>query len=122
VAKRVGSPYRSGDRCGDWLKWRANRGQEFVIAGYVPGGTGVESILVGYYTGRELMYAACVRAGLSTEVRRALRPFLEELQIRRRPFANLPDRTEGRWREGVTAWHECACAAVAIELLRRAGS
>src|SRR5205814_1715670 len=31
VTKRAGSPYRSGERCGDWLKWRANRGQEFVI-------------------------------------------------------------------------------------------
>jgi ATP-dependent DNA ligase len=24
VAKRAGSPYRSGERCGDWLKWQAN--------------------------------------------------------------------------------------------------
>src|SRR5262249_55196030 len=31
VAKRVGSPYRSGERSADWWKWRANRGQEFVI-------------------------------------------------------------------------------------------
>ena len=31
VAKRAGSLYRSGKRCGDWLKWRANRVQEFVI-------------------------------------------------------------------------------------------
>ena len=28
VAKRVGSPYRSVGRSTDWLKWRANRGQE----------------------------------------------------------------------------------------------
>lgn len=27
VAKRAGSPYRSGERSADWLKWRANRGQ-----------------------------------------------------------------------------------------------
>jgi bifunctional non-homologous end joining protein LigD len=35
VAKRAGSRYRAGERCGDWLKWRASRGQEFVIGGYV---------------------------------------------------------------------------------------
>jgi bifunctional non-homologous end joining protein LigD len=35
VAKRAGSQYRSGERCNDWLKWRANRGQEFVIGGYI---------------------------------------------------------------------------------------
>jgi bifunctional non-homologous end joining protein LigD len=34
VAKRAGSPYRSGERCGDWLKWGANRSKEFVIGGY----------------------------------------------------------------------------------------
>src|SRR2546429_363055 len=47
VAKRVGSQYRSGERCGDWLKWRANRGEEFVIGGYVPNGNLLDSILVG---------------------------------------------------------------------------
>lgn len=55
VAKRAGSPYRSGDRCGDWLKWRADRGQEFVIGGYIPNDTLVDSILVGYYEDRDLI-------------------------------------------------------------------
>jgi len=122
VAKRIGSLYRSGERCGDWLKWRANRAQEFVIGGYVPGGTGVESILVGYYIDRKLMYAARVRAGLSTNVRRVLLPFLEELQIRRCPFANCPTEPTGAGAKGSLQWHECSCPAVAIELLRRAGS
>jgi ATP-dependent DNA ligase len=36
VAKRRDSPYRSGDRSGDWLKLRLNQGQEFVIGDYVP--------------------------------------------------------------------------------------
>jgi ATP-dependent DNA ligase len=49
VAKRAGSEYRSGERCGDWLKWRANRGQEFVIGGYIPNGNALDSVLVGYY-------------------------------------------------------------------------
>src|SRR6516165_11860673 len=60
VAKRAGSPYRSGERSVDWVKWRANRGQEFVIGGYVPNGNVLNSILVGYYVGRDLMYAASV--------------------------------------------------------------
>jgi ATP-dependent DNA ligase len=33
VAKRSGSLYRSGERSVEWLKWRANRGQESVIGG-----------------------------------------------------------------------------------------
>jgi bifunctional non-homologous end joining protein LigD len=47
VAKRVGSTYRSG-RSGDWLKWRANRGQEFVIGGYIPASSTFDSLLVGH--------------------------------------------------------------------------
>jgi ATP-dependent DNA ligase len=97
VAKRSASLYRSGERCSDWLKWRANRGQEFVIGGYVPNGEMVDSILVGYFKGRDLMYAGRIRAGLSVEFRRVLLPYFEELETARCPFRNLPDRTEGRW-------------------------
>jgi ATP-dependent DNA ligase len=102
VAKRSGSCYRSGERSPDWVKWRANRGQEFVIGGYVGGGTSLDSILVGYYRGRDLLYAARVHAGLG-QLRRVLLLFLKELQVPRCPFVNLPDRTEGRWSEGMTA-------------------
>jgi bifunctional non-homologous end joining protein LigD len=93
-------------------------GQEFVIAGYVPGAADIESILVGYLSGRDLMYAARVRAGLSTNVRRAL-PFLDELQIPRCRFVNLPDRTEGRWGEGLTAAKMQACRWVEPFLVTR---
>jgi len=74
VAKRAGSQYRSGERSADWVKWRANRGQEFVIGGYIPNGDALDSILVGYYEGRDLMYAASVRAGIPREFRRVLLP------------------------------------------------
>jgi bifunctional non-homologous end joining protein LigD len=60
VAKRAGSPYRSGERSSEWLKWRANRGQEFVVGGYIPNGNALESILVGYYERCQLIYAANV--------------------------------------------------------------
>jgi len=103
VAKRVGSPYRSGERCGDWLKWRANRGQEFVIGGYIPNHNIVDSILVGYYEVRDLIYAGRVRAGLTATSRRLLLPHFEELQIPRCGFVNLPERSEGHWGEGLTA-------------------
>jgi ATP-dependent DNA ligase len=109
VAKRGGSQYRSGERCGDWVKWRANRGQEFVIGGYFPNADALDSLLVGYYQGRDLMYAASVRAGIPSEFRRVLLHHFEELRIPRCPFANLPERTEGRWGEGLTAAKMAAC-------------
>jgi ATP-dependent DNA ligase len=109
IAKRAGSRYRSGERSPDWLKWRANRGQEFVIGGYIPSGDALDLILVGYYDGRYLMYAASVRAGIPLELRRVLLPHFEELRIPRCPFANLPDRAEGRWGDGLTAAKMAMC-------------
>ena len=37
VAKRRDSSYKPGDRSGAWVKVRANRSQELVIGGYIPG-------------------------------------------------------------------------------------
>jgi ATP-dependent DNA ligase len=37
VAKRKDSVYESGKRTGAWVKYKVNRGQEFVIGGYTPG-------------------------------------------------------------------------------------
>ena len=37
VAKRLGSPYRPGQRSREWLKVRYRRGQELVIGGWMPG-------------------------------------------------------------------------------------
>ena len=54
VAKRRSSTYRPGDRSGDWVKLRANRGQDLVVGGYVPSSSTFDSILVGYFQGRDL--------------------------------------------------------------------
>ena len=119
IAKRTGSLYRSGQRCGDWLKWRANRSQEFVIGGYLPNGSVTDSFLVGYYEGRDLLYAASVRAGLSSEFRRALPRHLENFHIDRCPFVNLPDRGEGHWGEGLTAAKTSVCRWIEPFLVAR---
>jgi ATP-dependent DNA ligase len=71
------------------------------LCGYIANGNTLDSLLVGYYDGRDLMYAGSVRAGIPTEFRRVLPRHLEALRISRCPFVNLPDRGEGRWGEGV---------------------
>jgi ATP-dependent DNA ligase len=109
VAKRAGSQYRSGERSADWVKWRANQGQEFLIGGYIPNGDTLDSILVGHYNGRDLIYAASVRAGFSPESRRVLLSHFDKLRISRCPFANLPDSVDGRWGEGLTAAKMALC-------------
>jgi hypothetical protein len=43
-----------------------------VIGGYIPNGDALDSILVGYYKGRDLMYAGSVHAGIPSEFRPVL--------------------------------------------------
>jgi hypothetical protein len=43
---------------------RVNCGQEFVIGGYAPRADNLDSILVGYYEGKDLIYVARVLAAL----------------------------------------------------------
>ena len=64
VAKRADSVYQPGLRTGLWSKHRINLGQEFVVGGYTPGTHGLDALIVGFYEGKELRYAARVRAGL----------------------------------------------------------
>lgn len=83
VAKCGDSPYRSAERSSDWVKGQANRGQEFVIGGYMPSDNILDSLLFGYYEGRHLLYAAAVRAGIPSEfLASPLVPHLEELRDR----------------------------------------
>jgi bifunctional non-homologous end joining protein LigD len=89
VAKRARSTYRSG-RSDDWIKWRANCAKEIVIGGYVPASNTFDSLLVGCYEGRDLMYAARIRAGLVAESRRALLSHFAELRIEQSHSAISP--------------------------------
>jgi ATP-dependent DNA ligase len=60
VAKHKDSLYESGKRTGAWVKYRINKGQEFVIGGYTQGNP-FDAVIVGYYEGGKLIYAAKVR-------------------------------------------------------------
>jgi ATP-dependent DNA ligase len=64
VAKWGSSVYQPGQRTGLWSKYRINLGRDFVVGGYVPSHQGVDSLVVGFYRGQDLIYAARVRAGL----------------------------------------------------------
>lgn len=64
-AKRSDSPYEPGKRTGLWQKYRLNLQQEFVIGGYTSGALGFDALIIGFYRGKDLIFAARVRAGLS---------------------------------------------------------
>jgi DNA ligase D-like protein (predicted ligase) len=103
VAKRLSSRYIPGERSNDWLKLKLDRQQEFVIGGYRPGPHGVDSLLVGYYEGRQLRFAGKVRAGLTPHVRREVHTRLKALETDRCPFVDLPNSKTSHWGGGITS-------------------
>jgi len=80
VAKRDDSVYQPGKRTGCWTKTRTNLAQEFVVGGYIPSNLGVDSIVVGFYKGKDLYYAARVRAGFVPTTRRAVFGAIKDLK------------------------------------------
>jgi bifunctional non-homologous end joining protein LigD len=109
VAKRADSVYQPGLRTGLWSKHRINLGQEFVIGGYIPSHLGLDSIVIGVYRGKDLYYAARVRAGFVPATRRQVFNEIKHLKTAKCPFVNLPEEQAGRWGQGLTAekMNEC---------------
>jgi ATP-dependent DNA ligase len=102
IAKKKDSQYEVGKRSGFWVKYRLNSGQELVVGGYVPGPHGLDSIIVGYYRGKELTYVARVRNGFVPASRREAFEKLRSLAVLSCPFVNLPEMHKGRWGDGLT--------------------
>jgi bifunctional non-homologous end joining protein LigD len=89
VVKRADAPYRAG-RSKDWLKFKCQNNQEFVIGGYTdPKGsrTGFGALLIGYYDadGR-LAYAGKVGTGFDTALLASLSQTLAGLERPETPF------------------------------------
>jgi bifunctional non-homologous end joining protein LigD len=83
VAKRADAPYRAG-RTKDWLKFKCESGQEFVIGGFTdPRGSriGFGALLLGYYDpGGELVYAGKVGTGFDQKLLRSLHESMAALE------------------------------------------
>ena len=119
VAKRTDSIYQAGKRTGLWTKHRISLGQEFIIGGYVPSNLGVDSLVVGFYRGSDLIYAGRLRAGFVPATRRQVHEQIKHLKTDLCPFANLPEKTAGRWGEGLTAEKMKECMWVNAEVVAR---
>src|SRR5437016_7950632 len=103
IGKRKDSLYQPGKRSGAWIKYRVNRGQEFVIGGYFPGPHGFDSLIVGYYDGEKLMYVARTRNGFVPASRRQVFSKLKHLVTPACPFVNLPETKRSRFGEELNA-------------------
>jgi bifunctional non-homologous end joining protein LigD len=89
IAKRADAPYRAG-RSRDWLKFKCETNQEFVIGGYTdPQRSRIAfgALLLGYHDADgQLAYAGKVGTGFDTKTLRSLLAELEELGQDRTPF------------------------------------
>jgi bifunctional non-homologous end joining protein LigD len=105
VAKRLNSIYESGRRSGAWVKVKLTREQEFAIGGYtLPEGSRryFGSLLVGHQSREGLLFAGRVGTGFSDNALANLYAQLQKLRISTCPFINLPEKSRGRWGQGIT--------------------
>jgi DNA ligase D-like protein (predicted ligase) len=119
IAKRSDSPYEPGKRSGLWQKYRLNLQQEFVIGGYTRAAKGFDALIIGFYRGKDLHFAARVRAGFIPATRRDVYEQLKGLKITKCPFANLPQKEPGRWGQGLTAGKMKSCVWLKPETVVR---
>ena len=104
IAKRADAPYRGG-RGGDWLKFKCENAQEFVIGGYTDpqrSRVGFGALLLGYYNrDGELIYAGKVGTGFDTGTLRSLHGELARLERSRPAFRQdrLPSPRGVHWVE-----------------------
>jgi DNA ligase D-like protein (predicted ligase) len=102
IAKRADSHYLPGKRISSWVKTRITTSQEFVIGGYTPSHLGLDAILVGFYKDKGLYFVGRVRAGFTPVTGRLVHRKIRRIETDKCPFINLPQRTAGRWGQGVT--------------------
>jgi DNA ligase D-like protein (predicted ligase) len=98
IAKRANAPYVGG-RTKDWLKFKCENNQEFVVGGYTdPRGsrTGFGALLLGVYdSDGQLVYAGKVGTGFNEQTLHRLHDELSRLEQDRSPFDRGSPRQAG---------------------------
>lgn len=67
VAKRKDSIYQMGKRTKDWIKFKRMADEDFVVAGYVPKGNHMFSLVLAKHSDGLLVYKGHVTAGVTKE-------------------------------------------------------
>jgi bifunctional non-homologous end joining protein LigD len=120
IGKKKDSAYEAGRRSGAWIKLKVLQEQEMVIGGYTdPEGSRhyFGALLVGYYEGERLKFAGKVGTGFNGKTLKMLYSRLSKLTTDTCPFANLPERKQGRWEQNITPAEMRRCHWVKPELV-----
>jgi bifunctional non-homologous end joining protein LigD len=91
VSKRVESPYRYGERNGDWVKVKARLSDEFAVVGYTDpegGRVGVGALMLAAWRDGEWVYVGRVGTGFNDELLRSLAKSLRPAEVKA-PTANI---------------------------------
>ena len=111
IAKQKNSNYEPGRRSGVWQKFKWTNEQEFVIGGYTPPKGSRKhfgAILVGYYEGNNLLFAAKVGTGFNEKLLASLMEKFRNFITANCPFANLPEKPGSHGR-GLTRGEMARC-------------
>lgn len=90
IAKRRDSVYVHA-RSTDWLKFKCVKGQELVIGGYTEpqrSRAGFGSLLLGYYKGKQLIYAGRVGTGFSDSFLKEFSKKLKKIETKKNYFSS----------------------------------
>src|SRR6185436_1973773 len=112
IGKERDSKYEAGRRSRSWIKLKCVTEQELVIGGYTPPeGTRKHfgALLVGYYRGKEFQFAGKVGTGFNAALLKSLYGKMYALRRESCPFANLPEKKQGRWQQNITPREMKSC-------------
>lgn len=120
IGKRADSTYEIGQRSGAWIKLKLQHEQEFVIGGYTdPEGTRpyFGALLVGVHRKGKLIYSGKVGTGFDHALLKSLHGVLKKIGREDCPFTDLPEKSAGRWKSGITRAEMKRCHWVAPKLV-----
>ena len=86
VSKRANSPYRDGERNGDWVKVKARLSDEFAVVGYTDpdrSRVGIGALMLAMWRVDEWVYVGRVGTGFSDELLRSLSKTLRGQEVAR---------------------------------------
>jgi bifunctional non-homologous end joining protein LigD len=120
IGKTRDSPYQPGRRSHSWIKLKCVSEQELVIGGFTPpAGTRKHfgALIVGYWQRGRFRFAGKVGTGFNAKLLKSLHAKMRGLHRETCPFADLPERTQGRWSQNITPREMKLCHWIEPELV-----
>ena len=90
-----------------------------MVGGYIKGTQGFDALIIGFYRGKDLIYAARVRAGFVPATRREVFTQIKHLRVEECPFSTSAGDRRGTLGKGLTAKKMEECVWLKPEAVAR---